>query len=229
MTQNVYTVAYATDGSFLLSYKRPFGYYFGDGKSGTIAVTGQKLAGGGNYALPGGPSKDGESISAAAERKFHEQLAVPLPSQGKAIEQSFAISATTYSAGYFRLNDGNAVASIATQGVQALANGDAIAFQIQMWKITSYAQIEPYAQSHELTPWPGENALQTAMVRNVLDPETWRWIQTWQNPASGLDTYYYILAYLRNDILGASKARGVRMRGLRADRAEVGDAARVGG
>jgi ADP-ribose pyrophosphatase YjhB (NUDIX family) len=202
---SAYAVLYSLDGWFLLAFKAARGYYFGDGANGAVYQQGVPLNGGNNYALPGGAVGQGETLAQAAEREFFEETAYVPPDDNGVISHQFT---SQYGAAYFLADDAAQVGAYQTTiSLGSLPHAWTIANAIYAGQITAYNQIPNYANTYQLNPWPHDNELQTVYLYNILDDQVWNWIQTWSNPASGLDWYYNVLAYLRQTILQTPIAR----------------------
>jgi len=220
MTQISYAVVYAEDGTFLLAWKPYLGYFFGNGKTGEVVPAGRELDGKVNYAFPGSARSSPETVTAAARRAFQEQTGQPMPATVATTEHEFAAS---YAAAYFCLADGTAVRDCSDAcNTVSLAHSVPITSAIISGKVKRYQDIAGYAAAHALVPWAYDNQLQETWSRNLLDAETWNWIQTWQSPLSGLEHAFAVMRYLRETILAAkpttsaARARPRLGAGLRA-------------
>jgi ADP-ribose pyrophosphatase YjhB (NUDIX family) len=214
MTTISYAVMYADDGTFLLGWKPVLGFYAGNGKSGNIWVGGHTLDGGANYALPGSPMGGGETIEAAAARGFTQQTGQQPPATRSIATQALSDACA---AAYFRLADAAAVRDLDKAcNTASLPNGARVATAVKTKVVKSYADIEAKAKKEGWLPWPYDDQLQETSCRNILAPETWNWVCTWREPASGLDAFYPVLAYLHDTLLaspqGAARSTPLRAR-----------------
>jgi 8-oxo-dGTP pyrophosphatase MutT (NUDIX family) len=189
----VYACVYATNHDFVLATKPVNGYYFStDG--GTVVPAGQKLNGGGNYALPGGRLNRGEAVIDGARREWNEETNSPVNSHPDN-QQSWG---TSYGAGYFRVStqEFERVAQRTDRVVIPAAEG--AVNEIIQGRITRYAQIHPMFPEA-----PADNEIETVQIWN-LDTD-WTRITAWQGHAE-LGWFYNILEYLRDSILTTPEA-----------------------
>lgn len=197
-----YAVTYAKDGAFLLAWRPVLRYYAGDGKTGDVWRNGAMFAGGANYVLPAALIGASETITSAALRGFTQATGQPMPPTIATAEHKFS-EATA--AAYFCLTDAAALRALDVDcNTVSLPNASRIASAIADQRIKKYSEIAGYAAKNGCVPWPYDNTLQQTQHRNILDPETWNWVQTWQDPRSGLAEIYDVMAYLHDTVLDAA-------------------------
>lgn len=210
----VYTLAYAKNGDFLLFTKMAKGYFFSSGGGGVLPE-GKPLNGGGDFALPGGMIDEAEkSLKTAAQREFKEECSRSFQFQnGKLIMQnsqfkdgvaeSFDIleeyttsfSNKEYSAYYLELSsdDLNRLFIILSQ--TCLSDALLITRKIKSGSITAYSEIideYPYA--------PMDNELYIVNKYSVIHNVT---LIERMKDCKYTDWYYTIIMGLYEHLMGA--------------------------
>jgi 8-oxo-dGTP pyrophosphatase MutT (NUDIX family) len=197
MANFVYAVLYDPNKRFLIAVKNKRGYFFrnSNGVGGRIIPDGKVLNGTGDYALPGGGLKHGETTDAGAVREFEEETGMQIPPTA-----AFAAIPTqhdgsdTYCAGFFKVDTAtfNQFANVIIR--TNLPAGKRAADDVHDHNITDYAQIHVNYPAA-----PCDNELATALVWDIHDADDWATIEGWRNdPTKGW--FYEILKYFRNHV-----------------------------
>lgn len=189
----VYACVYATNRDFALATKPEKGYYFST-RGGSVVPAGQKLNGGGNYALPGGKLDPGEAVLDGARREWVEETNSAVNSH----RDDHNSWGTAYGAGYFHVSAQEL--ERATQRIDGVVipEAEGAVEEIIQRRITRYDQIRPMFPEA-----PADNEISTVQIWN-LDTD-WTRIAAWQGHAE-LGWFYNILKYLRDTILTTTEA-----------------------